>query len=33
VLAPVTEVWNHRSIVRNLAQRELKAQYKKSVLG
>jgi ABC-type polysaccharide/polyol phosphate export permease len=33
VLAPVAEVWNHRSIVRNLAQRELKAQYKKSVLG
>lgn len=33
MLAPVTEVWNHRSIVRNLAQRELKAKYKKSVLG
>jgi len=33
VLAPVTEVWDHRSIVRNLAQRELKSQYKKSVLG
>jgi ABC-2 type transport system permease protein len=33
VLAPVTEVWNHRSIVMNLTQRELKAKYKKSVLG
>ncbi len=29
----VSEVWNHRSIVRNLAQRELKTKYKKSVLG
>jgi ABC-2 type transport system permease protein len=33
VLAPVTEVWNHRSIVRNLAEREFRAKYKKSVLG
>ena len=33
MLAPVTEVWNHRSIVRNLAERELKSQYKKSALG
>lgn len=33
VLAPVRETWNHRSIVRNLTERELKAKYKKSVLG
>lgn len=33
MLAPVAEVWNHRSIVHNLAQREMKAKYKKSVLG
>ncbi len=33
MLAPVRETWNHRSIVRNLTERELKAKYKKSVLG
>ena len=33
MLAPVTEVWNHRAIVRNLAERELKSKYKKSALG
>jgi ABC-2 type transport system permease protein len=33
MLAPVQEVWSHRNIVKNLAQRELKAKYKKSVLG
>ena len=33
VLAPVRETWNHRSIIRNLTERELKAKYKKSVLG
>lgn len=33
MLAPVAEVWNHRNVVRNLSQRELKAKYRKSVLG
>ena len=33
MLAPVKETWNHRSIVRNLAERELKVKYKKSLLG
>jgi ABC-type polysaccharide/polyol phosphate export permease len=33
VLAPVRETWNHRSIIKNLTERELKVKYKKSVLG
>lgn len=30
---PVTEVWSYRTLIANLAQRELRAKYKKSVLG
>lgn len=33
MLAPVQETWNHRSIIRNLTERELKVKYKKSLLG
>jgi ABC-type polysaccharide/polyol phosphate export permease len=33
VLAPVRETWNHRSVIRHLTERELRAKYKKSFLG
>ena len=33
MLAPVRETWEHRSIIRNLTERDLKAKYKKSLLG
>lgn len=33
MLAPVQETWNHRSIIKNLTERELKVKYKKSLLG
>jgi ABC-type polysaccharide/polyol phosphate export permease len=29
----VTEIWTYRNLVYNLAQRELRARYKKSILG
>jgi ABC-type polysaccharide/polyol phosphate export permease len=33
VLTSATEMWDYRGLIGNLAQRELKAKYKKSVLG
>jgi ABC-type polysaccharide/polyol phosphate export permease len=33
VFAPVRETWEHRDIIRNLTERDLKAKYKKSLLG
>ncbi len=32
-MSPVTELWSYRRLIGNLAQRELKAKYKRSVLG
>jgi ABC-2 type transport system permease protein len=32
-MASATELWNYRSLTANLARREMRAQYKKSVLG
>jgi ABC-type polysaccharide/polyol phosphate export permease len=32
-LTAVTEIWSYRNLIYNLAQRELRARYKKSVLG
>jgi ABC-type polysaccharide/polyol phosphate export permease len=32
-MAYVTEVWGYRGLIGNLAQRELKSRYKRSVLG
>lgn len=32
-MTAVTEVWTYRNLVYNLAQRELRSRYKKSVLG
>ena len=32
-MAYVTQVWSYRGLIGNLAQRELKARYKRSVLG
>lgn len=32
-MTAVTEVWSYRNLVYNLAQRELRSRYKKSVLG
>jgi ABC-2 type transport system permease protein len=33
MLEGATQLWSYRNLVRNLAQRELKAKYKKSILG
>jgi ABC-2 type transport system permease protein len=33
MLTAVTDLWSYRGLIGNLAQRELKAKYKKSVLG
>jgi ABC-type polysaccharide/polyol phosphate export permease len=33
VLESASELWGYRNLIRNLAQRELKAKYKKSILG
>ena len=32
-MAATTELWTYRGLIGNLAQRELKARYKRSVLG
>jgi ABC-2 type transport system permease protein len=32
-MASATELWNYRSLTANLARREMRAQYKKSLLG
>jgi ABC-type polysaccharide/polyol phosphate export permease len=32
-LTAVTEIWTYRNLIWNLAQRELRARYKKSILG
>jgi ABC-2 type transport system permease protein len=32
-MAAITEVWTYRGLIGNLAQRELKSRYKRSVLG
>ena len=32
-MSPVIELWSYRSLIANLAQRELKSKYKRSVLG
>jgi ABC-2 type transport system permease protein len=32
-MASATEIWNYRSLTANLARREMRAQYKKSILG
>jgi ABC-type polysaccharide/polyol phosphate export permease len=32
-MAAITEVWSYRGLIGNLAQRELKSRYKRSVLG
>ena len=32
-MAPPTELWTYRTLIANLTQRELKARYKRSVLG
>jgi ABC-type polysaccharide/polyol phosphate export permease len=32
-MATVTEVWSYRGLIGNLAQRELKSRYKRSILG
>ena len=32
-MAYVTQVWGYRGLIGNLAQRELKSRYKRSVLG
>ena len=33
LLSPVIELWGYRGLIGNLAQRELKAKYKRSLLG
>lgn len=33
VVTAATELWTYRNLIKNLAQRELRARYKKSVLG
>ena len=32
-MSPVIELWSYRSLIANLAQRELKSKYKRSALG
>ena len=32
-MASATELWGYRGLIGNLAQRELKAKYKRSLLG
>ncbi len=32
-MAAITELWSYRNLIYNLAQRELRARYKKSLLG
>ena len=32
-MTAVTEIWSYRNLIYNLAQRELRARYKKSLLG
>ena len=32
-MTAATEIWSYRNLIYNLAQRELRARYKKSVLG
>ncbi len=32
-MTAVTEIWSYRNLIYNLAQRELRARYKKSILG
>lgn len=32
-MTAATEIWNYRNLILNLAQRELRARYKKSLLG
>jgi ABC-type polysaccharide/polyol phosphate export permease len=32
-MTAVTEIWTYRNLIYNLAQRELRARYKKSILG
>jgi ABC-type polysaccharide/polyol phosphate export permease len=32
-LSPITQLWSHRLLIANLAERELKSKYKRSALG
>ncbi|HVN50528.1 MAG TPA: hypothetical protein VMT43_03800, partial [Acidimicrobiales bacterium] len=32
-MTALTEIWSYRRLIGNLAQRELRSRYKKSVLG